>query len=156
VEPAKAAVLDANILLSYALGVRARHLVDVYAGEVWFCAPQVAFDDARRNLDDIAVRRGWNLEKRANGRALLDALDDVIHIVDADTYTLERDEAWRRIATRDSDDWPIAATALVISAPIWTEDNDFFGTGIATWTTDRVELYLSDERPPRPPTLVGR
>jgi hypothetical protein len=25
---------------------------------------------------------------------------------------------------------------------VWTEDADFFGTGIATWTTDRVELYL--------------
>ena len=26
---------------------------------------------------------------------------------------------------------------------VWTEDADFFGTGIATWTTDRVELYLA-------------
>ncbi len=25
-----------------------------------------------------------------------------------------------------------------------TEDRDFFGAGIATWTTDRVHLYLVD------------
>ncbi|MCX7232945.1 MAG: PIN domain-containing protein [Burkholderiales bacterium] len=25
---------------------------------------------------------------------------------------------------------------------MWSEDADSFGTGIATWTTDRVELYL--------------
>ena len=30
-----------------------------------------------------------------------------------------------------------------VACPVWTEDTDFFGTGIATWTTDRVELYLA-------------
>ncbi|MEI7764537.1 MAG: PIN domain-containing protein [Comamonadaceae bacterium] len=34
------------------------------------------------------------------------------------------------------------ACAMTIACPVWTEDADFFGTGIATWTTDRVELYL--------------
>ncbi len=24
----------------------------------------------------------------------------------------------------------------------WTEDQDLFGSGVATWTTDRVELFL--------------
>jgi predicted nucleic acid-binding protein len=43
---------------------------------------------------------------------------------------------------RDPDDWPIVAVALLLDFPIWTEDQDFFGTGVATWTTDRVELYL--------------
>ena len=27
---------------------------------------------------------------------------------------------------------------------IWTEDADFFGTGVATWTSDRVALYLAN------------
>jgi predicted nucleic acid-binding protein len=47
-----------------------------------------------------------------------------------------------RMAARDIEDWPVAAAALMLHAPIWTEDRDFFGAGIATWTTDRVELYL--------------
>ncbi|WP_455227346.1 PIN domain-containing protein [Lautropia mirabilis] len=35
---------------------------------------------------------------------------------------------------------------LVLDAcPIWTEDQDFFGTGVPTWTTDRVELYLKNK-----------
>jgi hypothetical protein len=29
-----------------------------------------------------------------------------------------------------------------MNAPIWTEDYDFFGCGVATWTCDRVEIYL--------------
>jgi hypothetical protein len=38
----------------------------------------------------------------------------------------------------------VLATALALRFPIWTEDSDFFGAGIATWTTDRVELFLQD------------
>jgi hypothetical protein len=34
--------------------------------------------------------------------------------------------------------------ALLLGLPIWTEDQDFFGSGIATWTTDRVELFLRE------------
>lgn len=34
------------------------------------------------------------------------------------------------------------AAALTFDCPIWTEDTDFFGCGVATWTTDRVEFYL--------------
>jgi hypothetical protein len=29
-------------------------------------------------------------------------------------------------------------------APIWTEDQDFFGSGVATWTSGRIEVYLRD------------
>ena len=54
--------------------------------------------------------------------------------------------ARQRIARRDEDDWPVLACALALDCPIWTEDTDFFGCGVATWTTDRVELYL--ERAP--------
>ncbi|MEB3356615.1 MAG: PIN domain-containing protein [Synechococcales bacterium] len=32
---------------------------------------------------------------------------------------------------------------LMLSCPIWTEDADFFGAGVATWTSDRVHLYFS-------------
>jgi len=47
-----------------------------------------------------------------------------------------------RIALGDSDDWPVVATARLLDLPIWTEDQDFFGSGGATLTSDRVELYL--------------
>ncbi len=44
---------------------------------------------------------------------------------------------------RDADDWPVLACAMAMGCPVWTEDADFFGTGVATWTSDRVELYLA-------------
>ena len=43
---------------------------------------------------------------------------------------------------RDKDDWPALALALPLECAIWTEDQDFFGIGIATWTTNTVERYL--------------
>jgi len=36
----------------------------------------------------------------------------------------------------------VVALALALDLPIWTEDQDLFGAGVPTWTTDRVELYL--------------
>jgi hypothetical protein len=30
----------------------------------------------------------------------------------------------------------------MLDLPIWTEDQDLFGSGVPTWTTDHVEVYL--------------
>jgi hypothetical protein len=35
------------------------------------------------------------------------------------------------------------ATALALTAGIWTNDNDFLGTGVATWTTDTLQRRLN-------------
>ncbi len=43
----------------------------------------------------------------------------------------------------DPDDWPIIATALALGCPIWTEDTDFFGCGVATWKSNSIEIFLS-------------
>lgn len=60
-----------------------------------------------------------------------------------------RVKALQRIGRRDPDDWPIVAAALTLDCPIWTEDKDFFGAGVATWTSDLVEIYLrGDGEPP--------
>jgi predicted nucleic acid-binding protein len=65
-----------------------------------------------------------------------------VEVVDPDGYEAHQADALARIERRDPDDWPILATALTLDCPVWAEDNDFFGTGVPTWTSDRVELYL--------------
>lgn len=74
----------------------------------------------------------------------LDSLRQLIRTVELETYAPFEAIARQRIKRRDADDRPVVASALALGYPIWTEDNDFFGCGIATWTTDRVELYLAD------------
>jgi len=53
-------------------------------------------------------------------------------------------EARERLEMRDQEDWPILATALALGCPIWTEDSDFFGCGVATWTSNRVQVFLRE------------
>jgi predicted nucleic acid-binding protein len=54
-------------------------------------------------------------------------------------------EARERLRGRDEEDWPLLAASLALACPIWTEDTDFFGVGIAVWTTSRIEIYLKAE-----------
>lgn len=145
-DSARSVVLDANILLRAVLGVGARRIIEDWAGEVWLCAPDVAYADARAHLPEIARNRRWRHGALDAALAVLDNLRDVVHEVDLATYAMARAEALARISERDPDDWPILATALVMGCPIWTEDHDFFGTGVPTWTTSRVELYFNDDR----------
>ena len=73
----------------------------------------------------------------------LGQLRELVLAAPEEVYLDHKAVALARIEQRDPDDWPILATALALECPIWTEDNDFFGAGVPTWTTDRVEIYLS-------------
>ncbi|WP_332258704.1 PIN domain-containing protein [Polaromonas glacialis] len=35
------------------------------------------------------------------------------------------------MAMRDADDWPVLACAMTPGCPVWTENADFFGSGVA-------------------------
>ena len=133
----RALVLDANILIRAVLGSRVRRLLADNYDNLLFFAPDVAYDDAREHLPTILTRRGINPQP---AMAVLDELEALVRAVSSDTYESARHEAQWRISPSDPDDWPILATALVLDCPIWTEDQDFFGVGIPTWTTDRVEF----------------
>lgn len=136
----KAIVLDANILIRAVLGQRVRELIFAHATTVQFFAPDVAYADARKYLPPLLTKRGVNPEL---AMTVLDRLEVIVRPLDAELYAAARCEALQRIAVRDADDWPVLACAMVIGCPVWTEDADFFGTGVATWTSDRVALYLA-------------
>jgi predicted nucleic acid-binding protein len=65
-----------------------------------------------------------------------------VGLLSPDLYKQLERQALLRIAQRDADDWHIIACAMLLGCPIWTEDRDFFGCGIATWTTDRIAVYF--------------
>lgn len=72
----------------------------------------------------------------------LAAIEANIVILDEAIYSAIEDEARAR-AVRDPTDWPVVAAALALSAGIWTNDNDFLGTGVATWTTETLQAWLA-------------
>ncbi len=137
----KPLVLDANILLRAVFGVRVRSILESYEDAAAFYSPDVCFEDALKYIPDIASRRNFD---PAIGLALLGQIARIVEEVDRSLYEDFEELARARIASRDAGDWPVVATALMLAAPIWTEDQDFFGSGIATWTSNRIELYLRD------------
>ncbi len=135
-------VIDANILLRGVLGVRVRELLQTYGDSIDFFAPDVCFHDARRLVAELADERAFDPEPAL---ILMDRLAEVVDSVDKFFYLEHEIAARSRISARDPDDWPIVAAALLLGCPIWTEDRDFFGSGVATWTTATVEIYLRGE-----------
>jgi predicted nucleic acid-binding protein len=133
----KRLVLDANILIRGCLGVRVRALIADSAREVDFFVAEANASEASGYLSELAARRG--LDPQICQEAFL-SLMEVVQIVDSTWIETARDEALKRI--RDPADWPALALALQLECAIWTEDQDFFGTGVATWTTATVQRYL--------------
>jgi predicted nucleic acid-binding protein len=141
VSATKRLVLDANILLRAVFGIRVRALLEAYEDSVSFFSPDICFEDARKYIPKLAAQRNFDA---CEGLLLLDHLARIVEVVDCSLYEEYETLARERIASRDEEDWPVVAAALLLDCPIWTEDQDFFGTGVATWTTNRIELYLRD------------
>jgi len=137
--PRKGLVLDANILLRAVFGIRVMQLLETYEDVAGFYSPDVCFAEAEKYIPDVAKRRGLN---SSLARSILQDVTGIIQPVDKSLYESHEKLARERIQRRDPRDWPVVAVALMLGLPVWTEDQDFFGSGIPTWTTDRVELYL--------------
>ncbi len=134
--PRKALVVDANVLVRAVLGKRVR---EVYCEDVTFFVPAAAYAEAEEHLPRLVIKRGGDPEKAL---ALLRAVRELVEVIESEFYMEFEDEARERLGQRDPEDWPILAAALALSCPIWTEDTDFFGCGVATWTSNRVQVFL--------------
>ena len=131
-------VLDANILIRAVFGERVRAILEQFEDTADF---DVCFDDARRYVSDLCNDRGLDA---GLSLSVLDQVGKLVSPVDRSLYVDREEHARKRIQHRDPDDWPVVAVALLLDCPVWTEDADFFGTGVATWTTKTVELYLRE------------
>jgi hypothetical protein len=90
-----------------------------------------------RRVGAFVRHRGLDAEA---GQSLVDrcfqAVDATLVVVPEVAYQpLEEEARWR--CARDPEDWPIVALALSLDLGVWTEDEDFLGTGVgqpARWT----------------------
>ena len=137
----RALVLDANILIRAVLGTRVRLILEKHADNVSFFVPETAYLEAEGHLATLVTKRGGDA---ARALGFLRAVLGLCDLVGADLYGDFEAEARRRLGARDPDDWPILASALALGCPIWTEDADFFGCGVPTWTSNRIEIFLGD------------
>jgi predicted nucleic acid-binding protein len=137
--PGKALVVDANILVRAVLGKRVRGVIETYCEAVSFFVPEAAYAEAEEHLAALVAKRGGDPVKAL---AFLRELRQLVELIGSDVYGEFEVEARERLGRRDPDDWPILASALALGCPIWTEDTDFFGCGVATWTSSRVQMFL--------------
>ena len=139
--PGKALVIDANILVRAVLGRRVREIIETHAEQASFFVPEVAYAEAEEHLPALVIRRGGDPDKALR---FLRSLRGLVDLIGSEVYSHFESTARERLGDRDPDDWPILAAALAIGCPIWTEDTDFFGCGVPTWTTSRVCVFLRE------------
>ena len=135
----RALVLDANILIRAVLGNRVRRILEAHCDGISFFVPESAYAEAEEHLAALVVKRGGD---PAKGLASLRSIAALGTIVSQDLYRDFEAEARKRLGARDPEDWPILAAALALGCPIWTEDTDFFGCGVATWTSASIGSFL--------------
>lgn len=111
-------VLDANILIRAVLGARVKKIITDHAEHAEFFAPEVAYGDAERYLPDILAKHDRAVEID-DALAFLEQLRAVVVSVPEELYEHRKADALSRIESRDPDDWPVLASALVIECPVW-------------------------------------
>lgn len=143
-------VVDTSVLVGELLRAAGRERLADERLELFL--PEQMWDETRvelpRRINHFVRRRG--LDHRLGDELVttsLAAIEANLTVLDEAIYAALEDEARAR-AVRDPRDWPIVACALALGAAIWTNDNDFLGTGVATWTTPTLQWWLDHQPTP--------
>lgn len=137
-------VVDTSVLVGELLRVSGRRRLGDDRLELFI--PEHMWNEVNVELPRriAAFGRRRRLEREvadALATACLAAIDANVIVVDEAVYASVEDEARAR-SVRDPDDWPVVACALVLRAGVWTNDNDYLGAGVATWTTTTLQGWL--------------
>ena len=136
--------VDANILIGELLRKRGRWLLAQDTFKLY--VTEKAWDETqyelRRRTAAIAQRYGLSAEQQ---QQLVDSAVDfgagVLELMPTTDIKDYLPEATIRIPRFPTDAGTVAL-ALCVGADIWTNDNDFLGCGVATWTTETLLLQL--------------
>lgn len=142
-------VVDASVLMAELLRSRGRERLGDERLELFI--PEHTWAETQhelpRRVAAFARRRAiTDAEATELVRLCLAAIESNVVVIDSAVLVPLEDEARSRVL-RDPNDWPLVAGALALSAGVWTVDNDLLGTGVPTWTTESLQVWL-ERRPP--------
>jgi predicted nucleic acid-binding protein len=127
-----AVVADANVVLSALIGGRARLVIGSSHGPRCVAAEAVA-EEVARHIPRLAAKRGLDPKLLYAALAVMP-----VDWKSGAEYEGLREEAERRIAARDPDDWPTVALAIKLGLPVLTQDKDFADAGVEIFTTGEL------------------
>jgi len=134
--PLKSVAADSNVLLA-ALARRAAWRVFENAPDLVIVTTEETIAEVEEYLPEFAAR--YELD--------IDALREALEILPVERYS-EADyishlvEARRYLAKRDPDDVALAALALKLGVPIWSNDNDFKELPLELYPTAKLLKVL--------------
>lgn len=140
-------VLDASTAVAEVL--RSRGMALFQDERLELCMSEEAWSETQHELEKrVAVISRRSSFSAAEQAALLTsttaALSACLYVVPTEAYAPFQTAALGRIP-QDPNDWATVALALAIDAGVWTEDRDFFGSGLATWRTPVLRHVIEME-----------
>jgi predicted nucleic acid-binding protein len=126
---------DANVLLSAAVNGAARRVFR--SGALSIVTTEVTLAETKERLPILAAK--YRLTRHAVS-AQLAALP--VDVVQESRYRSRLAEAHRYLAARDPSDVPLAALALMLEIPIWSNDRDFEEVPLIVYPTARLLKIL--------------
>lgn len=125
--------VDANILVRCVVGRAAFNADDLLAKGVVLATTDAQAREAERVLHHV-----FAVSEEDAARELREVISSM-EVYELPTYRAHQGAAQTRIHYKNTKDWPILAAAIAENAAIWTDDRDFFGTGVPTWTTRNIK-----------------
>jgi predicted nucleic acid-binding protein len=144
VEPPLLLVVDASVLVADLLRESGRDRLAHPALRP--VLPEYTWGETRYEIPrriSLLLSQGRLLPDEAQAltrRCFSSVEDNITTVAEAAYAPLEAEARWR--IARDPRDWPTVALALTLGVGIWTEDRDFLGCGVATWSTSTLTQLL--------------
>ncbi len=126
---------DANVLLSAAIGGAAQRVF--HETDIEVVTTEGVLDKVRKYLVELAVENGLTQEEAQGNLAAL----PIVAYTEA-VYRKRLAEARRYLNKRDPDDGGLAALALHLGIPVWSNDKDFRVVPVELYPTAKLLKVL--------------
>lgn len=130
--PIKSVAGDSNVLLSAVAGRAARRIFEK--------APDLIVVTTTDNIEEVEEYLPEFAERyKLDGDLLVDVLGLLpVEIYSEADYITHLSEARKLLSSRDPDDVGLAALALKLQIPVWSNDNDYKGFPFGSFTTAQL------------------
>jgi predicted nucleic acid-binding protein len=134
--PLRSVAADSNVLLA-AVARRAAWRVFETLPDLVVVTTEVALAEVHEYVPEFAQRYGFDVDLLHEAVELL----PVVRYSEADYVTHKR-EATKYLGRRDPDDVHLAALALKLGIPVWSNDRDFSELPVKVFTTAQLLKML--------------